>query len=101
MDESVTRAEFEKLQQKVQKNLELTEDTNRVLHRMRTVGRYAFVAKIIVWGVVLIVPLLLYPYIAPFVPSLLPTATSTSLTSNSLFGLPSPSEIQQLFHAGK
>jgi hypothetical protein len=108
MDQGVTRAvtreEFEAVKSQVEENLKITQDTNKLLHRMRHVGRIAFAAKIIIWILVLGLPLLLYPYIAAAIPSLRTVAGSTtpsSLTSSSLFGYPSPAEIQELFHPAK
>src|ERR1700722_20327734 len=100
--EYVSRAEFDELQKLLNQNLKLSEDNNYILHRMRKVWRIAFAVKVLIWGIVLLVPVLLYPYLEAHVPGipLLGTATSTN-SASSLFGLPSPTEIQNLLHPSK
>ena len=88
----VTREEFDALHEDAAAALELARENNQILHAMRFWGRVAFVAKVIIWTVVLVVPVLLYPYIA----SRLPVGGG-----ESLFGLPSPTEVQKVLHPGK
>ena len=85
----------------LEEQLALAQDSNKIIHNMRKWGRVAFAAKVVIWTIVLVVPLLLLPYLAPFIPAFGGSASSTSLTSSSLFGYPSPAEIQQIFHPGK
>ena len=91
MEESgVTRKEFDELR-------DLVKENNLFLHNMRKWGRIAFWSKVVIWTLVLGVPLLLLSYFAPFL-NVLPGASGTSATGTSLFGLPSPTELQQILH---
>jgi hypothetical protein len=102
MEEPVSRAEFEQLQKLIAGNNALIQDNNRILHSMRKWGRIAFAAKVLLWAAVLLVPVLLYPYIAPKLSQLtffpITTSSSTNLTGSSIFGYPSPTEIKELLH---
>jgi hypothetical protein len=91
---TITRDEFDQLVAVVQEN-------NRLLKNMRKWGRVAFWCKVVIWTVVLVAPVLLYPYIASYVPGLpaIPGfSEATTSTNTSLFGVPSPAEIQEFLH---
>ena len=95
MSESVqpiTRDEFNVLHADAAAALDLAKENNRILHAMRFWGRVAFIAKVIIWTLVLVVPVILYPFIV----SHLPVATGTPL-----FGLPSSVQIQKALHPGQ
>ena len=94
-------ASLEQIRELLQRQLTLAEDSNKIIHDMRTWGRVAFVAKVIIWTFVLLVPLLLIPYIAPTIKGMGSSGTSTGLTGGSLFGYPSPTEIQDILHPSK
>jgi len=102
--DTITRKDVEKLLQKLDENFALSQENNRMLLNMRKWGRVAFWFKVAIWTVVLIAPILLLPYFAPFL-SQIPglsgiTQTSTS-TSSSLFGLPSPAAVVEFLHPMK
>ena len=100
-DDSNSPGSLGEIQELLKRHVALGEDSNKILHDMRKWGRVAFAAKVVIWTIVLIVPLLLIPYLAPLIPGLNGTGSSTSLTSGSLFGYPSPTEIQAIFHPSK
>ncbi len=88
----VTRDEFDALHTDAAAALDLARENNRMLHTMRFWGRVAFVAKVIIWTFVLVVPVVLYPFIV----SHLPVTSGTPL-----FGLPSSAQIQKALHPGQ
>lgn len=88
----------DELKNLLRQNLEVARENNEILKRMVKMGRIAFWFKVIIWVIVLALPILLIPYILPLVRGFevlngVPGVTSTSSTS-SLFGLPSPTEVQ-------
>jgi len=90
--------EVEELRELLHENLKLAKDTNKILHSMRYWGRVSFWAKVVVWCLILSIPFLLYSYFAPLLKTLpggLGSSTSTSTTS--IFGFPSPTAIEHLF----
>jgi hypothetical protein len=88
-DERITRKDLVHLQEQLELNIKLSQDNNEILHAMRKWGRVAFVAKVVIWTIVLLVPVLLYPYIA------------SSTSENGLFGYPSPTQFEKILHPGK
>jgi hypothetical protein len=103
--ELLTRKDTEQIQALLNQNLTLLQENNRLLLNMRKWGRVAFWFKVAIWAVVLIAPLLLLPFVASLLPSAvsgLPgiEGTSTS-TAGSLFGLPSPAAVLEVFHPEK
>ncbi len=85
----ITRKDLVHLQERLELNIQLAQDNNKILHAMRKWGRVAFVAKVIIWTVVLVIPVLLYPYIA------------SSASENGLFGYPSPTQLEKILHPGR
>jgi hypothetical protein len=86
----------------LEQQLALVKDSNKIIHDMRKWGRVAFAVKVVAWTVVLILPVLLLPYLSPWL-NLLPGGLGggTTASSTSLFGFPSPAEILNFFHPGK
>lgn len=83
----------------VRELLSLARENNKMLRQMQFWGRVAFWFKAVVWTVVLVLPVLLYSYFAPFITSF--TGGSVGKTgSTSLFGYPSPDQIQKAIHPG-
>lgn len=75
----------------------LVKDNHRMLRAIRRDQWFGFVARLIIWVIVLALPLYLYQeYVSPFVQSF--TGTSTPATGG-YFGFPSPTEIQRAVEA--
>ncbi len=97
----ITRKDLDQIHVLLKEQAELVRDTNQIVHDMRRWGRVAFWAKVALWTVVLILPILFYPFITQVfkgVPGGLGNAANAS--SARLFGLPSPSEIEKALHPG-
>jgi hypothetical protein len=69
--------------------MEIVEDTNKVVHSIRRTNRYAFFAKIILWTLVIVLPFI---FIGPIIKSIFPTSDTTGV---NVFGIPSIPEIQK------
>jgi hypothetical protein len=82
----------------LRETLRVAQDNNRLLRQMRFWGRVAFVAKVIIWTGVLLLPVLLYSRFAPLF-NILPGSSSVHTgTTTSLFGFPSPFELTAAGH---
>jgi hypothetical protein len=90
-DENMTLARVEQL---LKDNLELTQENNRLIREVRRTGRVSFWFRLALWVIVLILPFLL---IGPLLQALVPAAGGSG--SGSLFGLPSSSQLQEVFEA--
>ncbi|KND50506.1 MAG: hypothetical protein AB202_02525 [Parcubacteria bacterium C7867-007] len=89
-EDNVVLARLEEL---LEENLKLAEDTNRILREVRRTGLISFWAKVILWTIVLILPLFL---IGPLLSALKPYFNATVPDgSAALLGVPSPEQIQQ------
>ena len=84
----ITRKDLVYLQERIELAIKVSQENNEILHAMRKWGRVAFVAKVIIWTLVLLVPVLLYPYIV------------SSAPQNGLFGYPSPTQLEKILHPG-
>jgi hypothetical protein len=87
-EEVATKAELEEVREMVAHDLQMAEENNRILKRMQHWSRITFWAKVMVWCIVLAVPILIYTWLAPII-KLIPAG------SHSVFGVPSPGQIQQ------
>ena len=96
-DKSVSHSDLAEIKELIHQTLAITEENNKILHAMRKWGRVAFVGKVLIWAIVLISPIFLYQYVVPFITNA-GNKSPTALTGNSLFGLPSPDEIQKIIH---
>ena len=97
----ITRKELDHIQDLLVQQIKVSEENNRLLHAMRKWGRIAFAAKVIIWTIVLILPVLLYPYIAKSVPGLPAIGTASSTGESGIFGYPSPAQIEKALHPGQ
>jgi hypothetical protein len=79
-----------RIEQLLQDTLEVAEENNKLLLQMQRTARWAFIGKIILWIVLLGLPLL---FLGPLLNALFPY---TSAESGSVFGLPSPEQLEQL-----
>lgn len=81
------------LEELLKQNLEIAQENQKILKRMERNALIGFVAKIIIWLVVLGVPLfLLSSYIGPLMNAL----TGGTGTPSGVFGLPTPEQVEQL-----
>ncbi len=71
----------------------VAEENNHILKQMRFWGRVAFWFKVVLWALVLVgIPFLIS--LSPLASSLFQGVTSSSGSSTSLFGYPSPTEVK-------
>ena len=81
---------LERLEELLEENLKLAEDTNRILRDVRRTGRIAFWFKVVLWTIVLVLPFFL---IAPFLRALEPYTGGALPIGANLFGIPSAEQI--------
>ena len=74
----------------LEENLRVSKENNQILRDMRRLGRIAFWAKVILWTIVLVVPLLLIGPIMNAVDQFM-----TGAGGSSVMGFPSPEMIQE------
>lgn len=94
-DEEVTRKEVQELKEQIEDLVEVAEENNKILHQMRRIGRIAFFAKALMWTIVLILPFVLIPLISPYLHLLQIPGIGGTSTSTSLFGYPSPEQLER------
>jgi hypothetical protein len=82
----------------LRETLRLAEVNNLLLRRMQFWGRVAFWVKVAVWTAVLLLPVLFYSRALSFMNILPGGAGSTSSSTGSLFGFPSPEEFVKAGH---
>ncbi|KND49369.1 MAG: hypothetical protein AB203_03160 [Parcubacteria bacterium C7867-008] len=87
-EQDVTLGRLEEL---LEENLKLAEDTNRILRDVRRTGRIAFWAKVILWTIVLVLP---FFFIGPVLRALEPYTNGALPAGTTLLGVPSPEQIQ-------
>lgn len=81
----------------LQENLAVAKDNNRLLREMRRNAILGFIAKIVIWLVILGVPLFfLSTYLGPILESMSGQAVDSGQFSPRLFGIPSEDQINQL-----
>lgn len=87
-DEQMQLARIEQL---LEENLEIAEETNNMLRDLRRWNRAGFWFRVLVWAAVIVLPfLLLKPIIETLVPSL-----GGNTPGNGFFGLPSQADIER------
>ncbi|MEO6536551.1 MAG: hypothetical protein ABIT47_02575 [Candidatus Paceibacterota bacterium] len=88
-------ASISRLEQLVQDSIDLAEENNKLLRTLVRTGRLAFWTKAVMWLLILVLPfILLGPFVRTFIP-----ASDTSKAGGSLFGFPSPTEIQDIMNS--
>lgn len=84
----------------LKENLELAKQNHRILKRMERNALIGFVAKAIVWLLILGVPIFFFSsYIGPLMSAFHGEATST--VPGGVFGLPSAEQLQEIMNAYK
>jgi hypothetical protein len=92
--ETQAEAHIEKL---LEENLEINKENNKILRRMERNALIGFFAKIFLWLLLLGLPLIfLGPYLKPLFGLITGAPTDAS---TSPLGVPSESQLQQLFDA--
>lgn len=82
------------LEQLLKENLEVAKANHKILKRMERNALIGFIAKVVIWLLVLGVPIFfLSSYLAPLVSAVEGNGTSTPET---LFGLPSAEQLKQI-----
>lgn len=77
----------------------LAKDNHDMLHKMRRDQMIGYVAKVVIWLIVFILPLYLYQqYLQPFVKRF---SEASGVTTSGPFGFPSSAELQKLLNAFK
>ncbi len=85
----------QELERLVKETRQLAEDNNRLLRRIRRDALLGFVAKIVLWLVVLGVPLFfLGTYLGPIMDAL--SGSGSESFKPGLFGLPSEEQVNKL-----
>lgn len=80
----------------LEETIAVTRENNRLIREMRRNAILGFVARIVVWLIVLGVPLFfLSSYLGPIIEALSGSAEAGALP-NGMFGLPSSDELQRL-----
>jgi hypothetical protein len=81
------------LEDLLKQNLEIAKENHKILKRMERNALIGFIARIVVWLIVLGVPLFfLSTYLLPVIETFQHTGTSTP---GGLFGIPSAAEFQK------
>jgi hypothetical protein len=94
--ESLSYGHLEKL---LEENLKVARDNHKILRRMERNALIGFVAKIIIWLIVLGVPIFfLSTYLGPIMEAVQGTGTSTP---SGVFGLPSAEQLQEIINTYK
>ncbi len=82
------------LEDLLKQNLEVATETNKILKRMERNALIAFIAKIIIWLILLGLPLIfLSAYIGPVIEALTGGAEAAP---TGIFGLPSAEQLREL-----
>ncbi len=80
----------------LREQIAISKENNEILKDMRRIGRIAFWAKVVLWTILIILPLLLIgPILSGFSAMLAPG------TASNVMGVPSPELIQQALDAYK
>ncbi|MEK7602096.1 MAG: hypothetical protein AAB472_01245 [Patescibacteria group bacterium] len=85
------------LEELLKKNLEVAEANHKILRRMERNALIGFVAKIVIWLLVLGVPIFfLSSYLAPLLSAV---SGGAPVEPAGIFGLPSAEQLRQIFEA--
>ena len=87
-------ATISRLEQLLQDSLELAEENNKLLRSLLRTNRFAFWVKAVMWLVILVLPFIL---LGPLLRTLIPVSDTSK--AGSLFGFPSPTEIQNIVNS--
>jgi hypothetical protein len=89
------------LEELLKQNLEIAKANHKLLKRMERNALIGFVAKVIIWLIVLGVPIFfLSSYIGPFLSAVQSGGAGTS-TPSRLLGLPSAEQLQKVLETYK
>ncbi len=89
-------SEHASLEALLKEHIAISKENNEILKDMRRIGRIAFWAKVVLWTVLIVLPLLL---IGPILSGL--SAMIAPGTASGVMGVPSPELIQQALEAYK
>jgi hypothetical protein len=101
MDEKngIDSARIERLEQLLEDNIELAEENNKLIRSIRRGNRIAFWLKVVLWVIILGLP---FFFIGPIMNALVPfTGSAKASNSSSVFGVPSPKELEAAYTAFK
>ncbi len=91
---SASTMPYAHLEELLKQNLELTQENHKILKRMERNALIGFIAKIVIWLLLLGVPLfLLSTYLAPLMAVFTHSSTGTP---SGLLGLPSAEQLKQI-----
>jgi hypothetical protein len=86
------------LEELLKQNLDVAKENHKILKRMERNALIGFIAKVVIWLIVLGVPIfLLSTYLAPLMASFQKNGAAPS----GLFGLPSAEQVQQIMNTYK
>lgn len=86
-DETLQNARVEQL---LQENLQIAEETNKMLREMRRWMRINFIFRIVMWAAIIILPLLLLkPLIEAFVPA------TSGIQGSGFLGIPTQADLEK------
>lgn len=87
------------IEELVEENLEVTKENNKILRRMERNALISFIAKILLWLILLGLPLIfLGPYLKPLY-DLVTGAPTASSTAPGVLGVPSEGQLKELLNA--
>ena len=81
-----------RVQQLLEENLQLTQETNEMVREMRRLGRIMFWIKLVLWAFVIILPFLL---IGPILEAMFPVTAEGAGPGLNLFGFPSQETLER------
>lgn len=94
--ESLEDERFAALEALLEENIAVTRENNRLLRELRRNALLGFIARIVIWLILLGVPLLfISSYLAPIIETMSGKVESGQIPTG-VFGLPSSEQIQQL-----
>lgn len=99
-EEQVPQA-IERLEELLEETHQLAEQNHRILRRMERNALLAFLAKVVIWLIVLGVPIFfLGPYLKPIF-ALISEGKTATTTPSGIFGLPSGQQLQDIVNSYK
>ena len=92
---------LERLEHLLTETHELAKQNHKILRRMERNALLGFLARVVLWLLVLGVPLFFFgPYLKPLF-SLVSQSTTATSTPKTVFGLPSAQELQAIVRSYK